>query len=104
MIIALIIAAWIGFIPIYLFIIYMHEKAFFSYDFFVEGFFGMTVFIVVTAIALTLMSYVLFGFLITGKLGLIDKKRKDKNFFYRIMTYLFFMMSAAMHLYIFSLS
>jgi len=40
-IVAIITAGWIGFLPFYLFIIYMHKNKFFSYDFFIEGVFGL---------------------------------------------------------------
>lgn len=104
LIITIITTIWIGFLPIYLFVIYMLQNKFFSYDFFVEGFFGMTVFVVVTAIALILASLVLYGFLITAKLGLIDTKRKKTNCFHRMMTYFGILFSITMHFFIFWLS
>jgi hypothetical protein len=75
----------------------MFQYKFFSYDFFIDGFFGMAVFVIVTAVFLTLASYILYGFLITAKLGIIEQKRKNKNIAYRAMTYIGIVVSIIIH-------
>ncbi len=103
LIMAIITAIWIGFLPIYLFIIFMLHNHFFSYDFFVEGFFGLMVFVFWAAILLLSISFWLYGFLITGKMGIVRQKRKGRND-YRVPTYMSFIVSVVMHIVLFYIS
>jgi hypothetical protein len=64
----------------------------------------MAVFIIVATILITFFSYALYGFLITAKLGIIEKKRKNKNIHYRLMTYLCFTVSIVIHFWLFWMS
>lgn len=79
--VAIITAAWVGFLPFYLFLIYMHEARFFSYDFFVDGVFGLNTFVAASAILLTFISLYFYGFLLFLKLGLKQEKHEGKNEF-----------------------
>jgi len=101
--VALITAGWISFLPFYLFIIYMHENSFFSYDFFVEGVFGLNTFIAATAILLIFMSLYFYGFLLFLKLGIQQQKEEGKNG-YRFITWMFILVSILMHGVFFELS
>lgn len=51
-------------IPIIYFLVYMKENHFFSYDFFVNGLFGLNVFFIVTAFFMIFFSLLLVGFLV----------------------------------------
>lgn len=51
-------------IPIIYFLVYMKENHFFSYDFFVNGLFGLNVFFIVTAFFMIFFSLLFVGFLI----------------------------------------
>src|SRR5690554_5228444 len=55
---------YFSFIPVFLFLIYMHENSFFSYDFFDRGIFGLKAFFGFIAVFLVLLSFVLYGFVI----------------------------------------
>ncbi|MDH7627287.1 hypothetical protein QHE53_10910, partial [Aeromonas salmonicida] len=94
--IGVITAAWIGFLPFYLFIIYMHENKFFSYDFFVDGVFGLNTFVVVTAILFVFMSLYFYGFILLFKLGIKEQKEKGKNSL-RFLTWLAIIISIMTH-------
>lgn len=96
-------AAWISFMPLYLFVIYMHQNKFFSYDFFVDGVFGLNTFAVATAILLTSMSLYLYGFILFAKLGIQDKKYNGKNR-YRTITWIFLLVSVLMHYFLLRIS
>lgn len=101
--VALMTAAWISFLPFYLFVIYMHKNNFFSYDFFVDGVFGLNTFVVATAVLLVFMSLYFYGFILFAKLGLQEQKEKGKNG-YRFITWVFILVSALMHIILFELS
>lgn len=101
--VALITAGWISFLPFYLFIIYMHANSFFSYDFFVEGVFGLNTFIAATAILLIFMSLYFYGFLLFFKLGIKQQKEEGKNG-YRFITWVFILVSILIHGVFFELS
>lgn len=94
--IALITAGWVSFLPLYLFIIYMIENSFFSYDFFVEGIFGLNTFIVATAMLFVFMSLYFYGFILFFKLGIQQLNEGKKNQF-RLITWLFFIISILLH-------
>ncbi|XKF15856.1 hypothetical protein LL947_01425 [Halomonas sp. BLK-85] len=102
-VVAFMTAAWIGFLPFYLFVIYMHQNKFFSYDFFVEGVFGLNTFVVAAAILLIFMSLYFYGFVLFAKLGLQEQKEKEENSF-RIITWVFILVSILMHGAFFDLS
>jgi hypothetical protein len=57
-------SAWFAFYPVYLAVIYMMRRNFFSYDFFTEGLFGLNTFLFVFLVFLILCSLTLWGFLI----------------------------------------
>jgi len=102
-IVALMTAAWISFIPFYLFIIYMHKNKFFSYDFFVDGVFGLNTFVVAIAILFVFLSLYFYGFILFAKLGIQEQKDKGKNG-YRLVTWIFIFVSFFMHVLFFELS
>jgi hypothetical protein len=58
---------WFAFLPIYLCIIYMLKEGFFSYDFFVDGVFGLKTFVFVFLAFIALLSISLWGFLLLWK-------------------------------------
>ncbi|QYJ93265.1 hypothetical protein [Shewanella spartinae] len=101
--VALITAGWISFLPFYLFIIYMHENSFFSYDFFVEGIFGLNTFIVAAAILVIFMSLYFYGFFLFLKLGIQQQKEEGRNG-YRFITWMFILVSVLIHVMFFELS
>ncbi|EOG7033947.1 hypothetical protein ACLH5N_002699, partial [Aeromonas salmonicida] len=78
------------------FIIYMHENKFFSYDFFVDGVFGLNTFVVVTAILFAFMSLYFYGFILLFKLGIKEQKEKGKNSL-RFLTWLAIIISIMTH-------
>lgn len=96
-------AGWIGFLPFYLFVIYMHENKFFSYDFFVEGVFGLNTFVVSTALLLVFLSLYFYGFILFAKLGIQQQKEEGKNG-YRFITWMSILFSVFMHGVFFELS
>ena len=98
--VALITASWISFIPFYLFLIYMYHNDFFSYDFFVEGVFGLNIFIIASALFLVFMSLYFYGFILVAKLGIIEQKKKKKNS-YRWGAWALFLLSLLMHYFLF---
>jgi len=98
--VALVTASWISFIPFYLFLIYMYNNSFFSYDFFIEGVFGLNIFIIASALFLVFLSLYFYGFLLTAKLGIIDQKRNGKNS-YRWFTWGLFFISLILHYFLF---
>lgn len=51
-------------ITILMFAVYMSEHDFFSYDFFVDGIFGMKLFFITTILLLTITSFGVFGFVL----------------------------------------
>ncbi len=93
--------SWIGSIPFYLFVIYMHENKLFSYDFFRDGVFGLYTFVFVSSIFIVLLSLAFYGFVIWAKVGLTQLRREGKNHC-RGITWFFFGISCFMH-YIFFL-
>lgn len=99
-IVFIITAGWIGFLPSYLFLIYMRENRFFSYDFFVEGVFGLNTFIVAAAVILVILSFYFYGFFILLKLGLQQQKKEGKNG-YRFAAWVSFFLSVFMHVVLF---
>jgi hypothetical protein len=85
-------------ITMIMFLIYMGEYDFFSYDFFTEGVFGMKLFFVTTAFFLVITSLAVFSpvLLIVGK---IKQKKIDKqfyviSFFFTIITWLLLIVKA----------
>lgn len=94
--IAVVTAAWIGFFPFYLFIIYMHYNKFFSYDFFVEGVFGLNIFIVASVILILFIAVYFYGFILLTKLGIIDQNKQGKNRF-RLLTWISILVSSFTH-------
>ena len=51
-------------LPIIYFLVYMKENHFFSYDFFVNGLFGLNVVFIVTAFFMVFFSLLFVGFLV----------------------------------------
>lgn len=98
-IVALVTASWIGFLPFYLFVIYMRKNKFFSYDFFVDGIFGLNTFVAATTLILIITSLYFYGFIIFAKLGIQQQKEKEKNE-YRWLTWVFIIVSGFIHLYL----
>lgn len=75
---------WFAIFPVYIFAIYMYEKGFFSYDFFIDGAIGLKSFFLTSAILTFIISGYLFGFIVqarylyvryltTGRLTLSDR-------------------------------
>ncbi len=63
---------WFSVFPVYLFVIYMYEKGFFSYEFFVDGVVGLKSFFFAAAIVTVLLSFYLFGFILVAKNIYVD--------------------------------
>jgi len=63
-------------LPVILFLVYMHEHRFFSYDFFEKGVFGMKVFFLLFVVMILITSLGLFAFVIP-LIGWKAKKRLD---------------------------
>ncbi len=77
-------------IPIIWFIVFMKEKMIFSYDFFTNGMFGLSIFFFISLILL-----LLFGFLLVGSvvfLVIIIYKIKEDSSINYLYLYLFFFM------------
>lgn len=94
-------SVWFAVFPVYIFAIYMYEKGFFSYDFFIDGTIGLKSFFFVSAILTFIVSGYLFGFIVqarylyvkyitTGRLTLSD----------RIALWSFLLLSLIFHLII----
>ncbi len=100
---ALLTTGWISFLPYYLFVIYMHKNKFFSYDFFVDGVFGLNTFVAASALLLIFLSLYFYGFILFAKLGIQQQKNEGKNG-YRMVTWAFIFTSILMHILFFQLS
>lgn len=96
LVVGLITFVWIGCLPFYLFVIFMHQNNFFSYDFFVDGVFGLKVFTAVISILLVFTSLYFYGFLIIAKLGIQQQSEHGKNNF-RMFTWVAFLLSILTH-------
>jgi len=75
-------------LPIFMFIIYMKEKAFFSYDFFIGGLFGLNVFFFFTVLLILTFSLVVTSslFFLTGIIIKKFKKiRLEKSDFFLLI-------------------
>lgn len=99
----LVAGVWISSFPVYVFIIYMHERNFFSYDFFTQGIFGLHTFVAMTAFIILLFAMVFYGSILSAKAEVTEKKYKGKSG-YRSLTWFMFLSSALMHYYMFILS
>lgn len=60
-------SAWFAVFPVYLFVIYMYERGFFSYEFFIDGVFGLKSFFLTIAILIVIISVYLYGFLVLSR-------------------------------------
>ncbi len=95
--------AWFSFYPAYLFILYMYQRHFFSYDLFLEGFFGMRTFIFILLIIFVVLSFIQFGFIICFFAAIKNARNHGKIMKTdRVMFYLFFIFSVLFN-YIFFL-
>lgn len=81
----------------------MNQNHFFSYDFFLDGIFGMKTFIATAAIAMIFISLAMYGWLIFAKLGFTQTRRNKKNS-YRSLTWLFLLISIFFHILILNLA
>lgn len=63
---------WFAVFPVYLFVIFMYEKGFFSYEFFTAGVFGLKSFFLVMLLLIVMLSFYLYGFLILGRMLVVD--------------------------------
>lgn len=90
---------WIAFFPTYLLIIYMKYHKFFSYDFFSDGAFGLSVFLGTILLMLLFMSLWSYGFIPMAKVACIEYEtpsRKDYKA-YQVITYVLFAFSILFH-------
>ncbi len=92
-------SAWFAFYPVYLAVIYMMRRNFFSYDFFTEGIFGLNTFLFVFLVFLVVCSLTLWGFLIPlwGGFRHRVKTGDNKLIEWRFYTYSAIGMSVLMH-------
>lgn len=70
---------WFAIFPVYLFVIFMYERGFFSYEFFTAGVFGLKSFFLVMLLLIVMLSFYLYGFLILGRMLVVDYI-KNKSF------------------------
>ena len=68
---------WFAIYPVYLFVIFMYEKGFFSYEFFTEGVFGLKSFFLVMLLLIVVLSFYLYGFLILGRMLIVGYIRNE---------------------------
>lgn len=95
--------SWIFSVPVYVFSIFMVRKGFFSYDFFIDGVYGVNVFVVFSCILIFTVSFILFGFLIPLLLYIKSKKSSGKNSmskFKRVCVFLVTILSVLMHVFL----
>lgn len=81
---------WLAFYPIYLFLIYMLNERFFSYDFFSDGVFGLRAFLFVLLVLLLVAAFYLWGFILLAKMACIEYSKPERKQYntYRIFTYI----------------
>lgn len=104
-VVVLVSGAWLSILPIYVFIIYMHENNFFSYDFFTQGVFGLHTFVATTALFLFMTSVVFYGFILSTKHSITERNSKGKiSWGDRFFTWVLFLVSMVTHFLIFLLS
>lgn len=98
-------AIWFAIFPIYIFVIFMYEKGFFSYEFFTTGVFGLKSFFLVMMLFIIMISIYLYGFLILGRLLIIDYiKNKSFPIISRLIFWTFVVLAIVFHLWLFRLT
>lgn len=104
-VVVLVTTIWLSVFPLYVFIIYMHERNFFSYDFFTQGVFGLHIFVATTALMLLLTSLIFYGFVLSARVSITERVQKGKiSWSNWILTWILFLFSAFMHYAIFHFS
>lgn len=96
---------WFAVFPVYLFVIFMYERGFFSYEFFTAGVFGLKSFFLVMLLLIVMLSFYLYGFLILGRMLVVDYI-KNKNFPIgsRLTFWLFVVVALFFHIWLFALT
>ncbi len=70
---------WFAFFPIYLAVIYMFHEGFFSYDFFIDGIFGVNTFLFVLLVFITVFSIHLWGFIYLFSRAKVENGNQKKK-------------------------
>ena len=92
-------------VPILLFIAYMNDHNFFSYDFFIEGVFGMKIFFITTVLLLLVGAFILWfiPLVVLGRKNVViaSKIWGDNKFFFMILggctLFLWFVIGLSIH-------
>jgi len=100
-IVALISGLWFSFLPLYLVVLYMAERNFFSYEFLSEDAVGMKTLVISAAVFLLVVSIYLFGFLIVAKHAISVGRETGKYNSSRWLTWACFIISIIMHMLLF---
>lgn len=96
---------WFAIFPIYLFVIYMYERGFFSYEFFTAGVFGLKSFFLVMLLLMLFISIHLYGFLLIGRVLCVDYIKSGKlSVRYRLLFWLCVAVGAFFHLWLLSIN
>jgi hypothetical protein len=100
-IVAIISGLWFSFLPLYLVVLYMAERNFFSYEFLSEDAVGMKTLVISAAVFLFVVSIYLFGFLIIAKHAISVGRETGKYNSSRWFSWVFFILSIIMHMLLF---
>jgi hypothetical protein len=101
-IVALAASLWFSFLPMYLVVLYMAERKFFSYEFLSDDIAGMKTLVVSAAVFLSVVSLYLFGFLLVAKYAASVFQNTGRFGSTRWLTWLCFVISMALHSVFFS--
>lgn len=99
--VALISGLWFSFLPLYLVVLYMAERNFFSYEFLSDDEVGMKTLVISAAVFLFVVSIYLFGFLIVAQHAISVGRETGKYDSSRWLTWAFFICSIFMHTLLF---
>jgi len=98
-------SAWFAVFPVYLFVLYMYERGFFSYEFFIDGIFGLKAFFLTIAILIVIISVYLYGFLVLSRWTYISYVKSGKlSWDIRILFWISLAVAGFFHLWLFSMS
>ncbi len=98
-------SAWFAVFPVYLFVLYMYERGFFSYEFFIEGVFGLKAFFLTMVILIVMISVYLYGFLVLSRWAYISYVKSGKlSWDIRVVLWISLALAGFFHLWLFSIS